>query len=160
MLLRAIVFIIVILSTVELNGQEIVRWVIGSSGSSKSEHGMVLQATSGQAAPVSTLSKYNSVGLSQGFHRSIRTTQKFDSGIEITLYPNPNSGQFQFFTDLSSEIIFDFQIIDITGRILQISSGKGNETISVDISQYASGSYILRILTPERSANIKFEKTP
>ena len=159
MLLRTILFIIILLPTIEVNGQKIVRWVIGSSGSSKTEQGILQQATSGQAAPVSSLNESNSVGLSQGFHRSNRTL-KFDNGIEIILYPNPNSGQFQFFTDLSNDVSFEFQIIDITGRILQNHSGKGKETISVDISQHASGSYILRITTPQRTANIKFEKTP
>ena len=76
----------------------------------------------------------------------------------MVVYPNPNSGQFQFYTDLPSETSFQFQVIDISGRIIQLNSGKGQEIISVDISSCSSGTYILCIITPQSTANKKLEK--
>jgi hypothetical protein len=159
MLLRFSIFILLLLPTLEVRAQKIVRSVIGSTGSSSQSGGIQLHETSGQAAPVTKTIANNTTLLSQGFHRSNRLLYS-DNGIQIVVYPNPNSGQFQFYTDLPAETSFQFQVIDITGRIIQMNSGKGKEVISVDISTCSSGTYILRIITPQSTANIKLEKTP
>ncbi len=159
MLLRIFILLIVISPSFEIEAQKIVRSVIGSTGTSSQSGGIQLQETSGQAAPVTRTTANNTTILSQGFHRSNRLLYA-DNGIQIVVYPNPNSGQFQFYTDLPAETSFQFQVVDITGRIVQMNSGKGKEVISVDISTCSSGTYILRIITPQSSANIKLEKTP
>ena len=159
MLLRFSIFILTLLSLQEVNAQKIVRSVIGSTGATSRSNGIQLQETSGQGAPVSKTTTTNTTLLSQGFHRSIRLLYSVD-GIQAVVYPNPNSGQFQFYTDLPSETSFQFQIIDISGRIIQLNSGKVQEIISVNISSCSSGTYILRIITPQSTANIKLEKTP
>lgn len=159
MLLRFSIFLLSLLSLQEVNAQKIVRSVIGATGVTSRSNGIQLQETSGQGSPVSKTTTTNTTLLSQGFHRSNRLLYS-DYGIQVVVYPNPNSGQFQFYTDLPSETSFQFQVIDISGRIIQLNSGKGQEIISVDISSYSSGSYILRIITPQSTANIKLEKTP
>jgi hypothetical protein len=159
MLLRFSIFILLLLPTLEVRAQKIVRSVIGSTGSSSQSGGIQLHATSGQAAPVTKTTANNTTLLSQGFHRSNRLLYS-DNGIQIVVYPNPNSGQFQFYTDLPAETSFQFQVIDITGRIVHMNSSKGKEVIAVDISACSSGTYILRIITPQSTANIKLEKTP
>ena len=159
MLLRFSIFILTLLSLQEVNAQKIVRSVIGSTGATSRSNGIQLQETSGQGAPVSKTTTTNTTLLSQGFHRSNRLLYS-DYGIQVVVYPNPNSGQFQFYTDLPSETSFQFQVIDISGRIIQLNSGKGQEIISVDISSCSSGTSILCIITPQSTANIKLEKTP
>ena len=159
MLLRFSILLLTFLSLQEVNAQKIVRSVIGTTGSSSQSGGIQLQETSGQGAPVSKTTTTNATLLSQGFHRSNRLLYS-EHGIQVIVYPNPNSGQFQFYTDLPSETSFQFQIIDISGRIIQLNSGKGQEIISVNISSCSSGTYILRIITPQSTANIKLEKTP
>ena len=123
MLLRIFIFILILSPTLELRAQKIVRSVIGSTGTSSQSGGIQLQETSGQAAPVTRTTANNTTILSQGFHRSNRLLYA-DNGIQIVVYPNPNSGQFQFYTDLPAETIFQFQVVDITGRIVQMNKGK------------------------------------
>jgi len=58
-----------------------------------------------------------------------------DNGNGITLYPNPNKGEFGIY-DLGFTI-YDLRIIDLTGRLVYsktINTNKGTETISLQLS--------------------------
>jgi len=72
---------------------------------------------------------------------NINTTQ---SDLKIDVYPNPTTGTIT----IEGQEIEKIEIFDITGkRILEMLVNKTNETISVDISAFNNGVYLLKVQT-------------
>jgi len=67
---------------------------------------------------------------------------------ELNIYPNPSNG---IFTIESNLVNVDFNITDVTGRI--VFSGKLNNVTKVDLSALAKGTYILKIESSNKIEN-------
>ncbi len=76
---------------------------------------------------------------------------------EFGIYPNPNGGVFDIVVDIETDETFTVVITDITGTVVFQSTLDNHGTYSkkkMDISQYASGAYMLT-LTGQNSAVTK-----
>jgi len=74
----------------------------------------------------------------------------------ITIYPNPSSGYVQFSIGSNEDGMVQIQVIDVLGRILlnkQQMIAKGITQNRLDVSTFASGTYLLKI------TNGKLEET-
>ena len=74
--------------------------------------------------------------------------------IAITIYPNPNDGNFQLIIDSNNEKEIDIEIINTTGQIVYNESlNKPNKKITrqVDVSNYAKGIYTIKVKGNEMS---------
>jgi hypothetical protein len=67
---------------------------------------------------------------------------------EMIIYPNPTTGQV--FIEMK-QMIEAFEILDISGRVVQ--SGTANSSkFNMDFTSFAAGTYIIKIVTPQRTA--------
>ncbi|HMP29117.1 MAG TPA: T9SS type A sorting domain-containing protein, partial [Saprospiraceae bacterium] len=69
------------------------------------------------------------------------------------LYPNPIKGQrLQL---LSDEILTQYQINDLNGRVIGIGSFKNADTrYEIDVEQLPKGTYILNVFTLNRNSQV------
>ncbi|MBP5535552.1 MAG: thiol protease/hemagglutinin PrtT [Bacteroidales bacterium] len=63
---------------------------------------------------------------------------------DVKIFPNPSDGMVYVRTE--SQQALELQVLDISGRMLSHKSVTGNE-FTVNMSEYASGTYILRLVT-------------
>jgi FtsP/CotA-like multicopper oxidase with cupredoxin domain len=73
----------------------------------------------------------------------------------IAAYPTPTNGPLRFTSDSVIETIV---VRDAAGRIMLRESGNGRFSGSVDLSGYASGSYVLELIGVDRSERIRIIK--
>jgi hypothetical protein len=135
------------------------RSVIGGLGSSSFNNDILLQSTIGQPAIIGTEKHLNGLVLRQGFQQSYSIDPAGMENLTITLFPNPNNGSFQFFTDLNSDTPYQFEITDARGRVILNGSAKGSEYNHLDIMQMANSIYYLNIRTTKGSGFFKIIKT-
>jgi len=71
-----------------------------------------------------------------------------DSGVLV--FPNPTSGEVfvQWSSSISNPIV---QVLDATGRIVEVRSSIVENRISINLSGYARGSYMIRIISDENN---------
>ncbi len=147
-----------IISASVAHTQNMIRETIGALSSSTSSGKMMIQATAGQSAVVS--SNVNSSGklyVSEGFHRStVRTFVQND--FTITAYPNPTTDQFNFQASLPEHESFEFFIFDLNGRLLQSGKAFGQEWVNVSLSNERSGMYFLHVRSRYKSVTFKVDK--
>ena len=62
----------------------------------------------------------------------------------LKLYPNPSNGMVYVRTELQQ--VLEVQILDLSGRLLSRKSVSAN-AFAIDMSGYAAGTYILRLVT-------------
>ena len=131
--------------------------VISTAGHFNSAGGYSLSGTLGELA-VTTLDPGGSFILTQGFQQpfAVGINPGFDDlGIDwsVNAYPNPFLN-IRF--NIENPVDFNVEIIDITGKKLWIRNYPGivpQEVISVDMSRYVRGVYMLRISTPDQKVN-------
>jgi hypothetical protein len=71
---------------------------------------------------------------------------------EITIYPNPGSGQFKI---ISTDDISSIIVCDVTGRIVY-QSAVGSKEINIDISSEAKGIYFVKSIIGEKIKVTKY----
>ncbi len=100
------------------------------------------------------------------FPTSARTTNNNSSATstnKVVLYPNPNNGTFNLLNineqDFGTEAIL-LQIFDINGRSLYTKTLKEDDfaNCEINLSDFASGIYIVKITSAVHSQDIKFVK--
>jgi len=129
-----------------------VRSTIGSVGSSVNINGLIIQQSVGQPALTTNEKMNDAMGLRQGFIQPIwYETESND--LNVTLYPNPNQGQFSFQTSFTDATNFDYEVLDQYGKVILKSSGIGNSLVSVSIPNPTRGMYHL-IVTYNRKKSI------
>ncbi len=80
-----------------------------------------------------------------------------DDAIEV--YPNPTTGFINVsFNNIASEDV-NIEIFDVLGRVVYSNVMSNPTTISVDMSGYAEGMYMLKVNTPSYSSNKKIMLT-
>ncbi len=72
---------------------------------------------------------------------------------ELLVYPNPASNIANIDFELNNAGLVQLNVYDITGKkvnnLYHAQTPEGKNTISIDVSNYANGNYIIEMLTPE-----------
>lgn len=76
----------------------------------------------------------------------------------VTLYPNPANTTITLSVGTYSIELKELSITDITGETMWYSQRMGAQELSVDISKWASGPYILHFIVNGESGALKFVK--
>ncbi|QGY45031.1 T9SS type A sorting domain-containing protein [Maribellus comscasis] len=130
------------LVTYALQAQE----VISPSGLTQQTGGYVISWTVGEPV-INKVSKGNTI-LTQGFHQSkliITAVEELIESInQVNVFPNPTA-QFAIikFDQLPEKNIY--HLFDINGKLLSSKEIKSTET-QIDLTPYANGSYLLKII--------------
>ncbi|HIF15541.1 MAG TPA: T9SS type A sorting domain-containing protein [Bacteroidetes bacterium] len=70
----------------------------------------------------------------------------------IRVYPNPVKDQINIEFEENSENNL-IQLVDLSGKILKEVKAEGNKNISIDMSAYSKGTYLLNIFNPSSVIN-------
>lgn len=76
--------------------------------------------------------------------------------IEVNIYPNPANT----FLTISSQLITPqmIEIYDLTGKIICVKVSGDNKNITLDISNFSSGTYLIKLITANKILISKFIK--
>ena len=66
------------------------------------------------------------------------------NGLNASLYPNPNRGDFSFMVYQESEGIIQYQLFDQNGKLLLQNSSEIKEFNPISIQNPSSGIYLLK----------------
>ena len=69
-----------------------------------------------------------------------------DSRMKIDIYPNPASTSL---TIEGLEGAVRVELVDMNGRVTQVFTHSNNQAITFDVSNYARGTYVLRLHSPD-----------
>lgn len=140
----------------QATSQKLVRSVIGAMGSSFQNDHIAVQFTAGQPSVVSSQTMPDYLYVSEGFHRSGIQVMRNES-YDVYLYPNPNNGQFQFYTSLNKDEVFSYQLMDMTGKVLRYGQESGRVEVKMELSEMADGMYFLNVFARGKKNVIKVE---
>jgi hypothetical protein len=134
--------------------QQIVRSTIGSVGSTMTSEKMSIQQTIGQPSVTITATNEKGVFLRQGFLQPV-IIESLSNELNVQIFPNPNTGSFQFIADVSSNVSFDYTLTDVNGKVILFGEGKGNLLQSLVIDQPSNGMYFLNIVGDSSLSSFK-----
>ena len=151
--------ITLILSTIaiSISAQSIERQVIGSTGGTATTGNIIVTSTTGEVA-VSTNSTA-SIVQTQGYQQAVDSSSVSIAEIENTakmkLYPNPttNSAKLEISSNFNSATTIAVYSLDgklISSNSLTLTSGI-ESSIQIDVSNQASGVYMIRIIGEDNS---------
>lgn len=127
-------------------GASFAQEVISAAGETQSNSGYEVSWTVGE--PIINTSYSGNTILTQGFHQSKLIITAVDKLIEssnlVNVFPNPTA-QFVIikFDQLPEKNIYG--LFDINGKLLSSKEIKSTET-QIDLTPYANGSYLLKII--------------
>ena len=91
---------------------------------------------------------------------SVPETPSVEGNINVNIYPNPVSSQAIVSFDLSESCDVNYQVFDMTGRMLMNQTlgrmSQGNHQININAENLSTGSYILRISQGAKNETVKF----
>ncbi|MCF8407664.1 MAG: T9SS type A sorting domain-containing protein [Crocinitomicaceae bacterium] len=134
--------------------QQIVRSTIGSIGSSMGNGTLTVQQTAGQPGATTFVKKEDGSAIRQGFHQPYFYEIERDD-LNVTIYPNPNNGQFSFQVAVDENVTFDYQLIDQQGKSVLENSSCGSALIEVKMEQSSTGMYYLKIVSGDKISTFK-----
>ena len=105
------------------------------SGSSWSNSNFYIRSTVGQVNPTAAISSGQFMirqGFQQPFLAVFQTIHKPPAIKRISLYPNPNSGNFKLLVELDSKDDYRYRIIDFGGRLISSGLGKSEALMVMD----------------------------
>ena len=155
--MKSLITLIIAMISLSLSAQTIERQVIGSTGGTATGGGIVMTSTLGEVA-VST-SSTASIVQTQGYQQAIDSNSVSIAEIENTakmkLYPNPttNSAKLEITANFNSATTIAVYSIDgklISSNSLALTSGI-ESSIQIDVSNQASGIYMIRIIGEDNS---------
>ena len=82
-------------------------------------------------------------------HLNANDIETVDSGVPVTLSPNPATASI---TVACGEPMQSVELLDLDGRILLEQQPSGSSTTTLDTSTIPTGTYLLRIHTPQGTA--------
>lgn len=133
--------------------------VLSTAGEYGSAGGYSLSYTIGELA-VTTLDPGGALILTQGFQQpfalGVNSIEEHEIDWSVNAYPNPVSDFLNIKFNIENPVDFNIEIIDLTGKKLWIRNYPEivpQEVISVDLSRYVRGVYMLRISTPDQKVN-------
>lgn len=93
------------------------------------------------------------------YQESLLSTQEFDEEIKIKVYPNPVSNILNIVVNDSLNTSGEFQIIDLSGRIIHANNFISSNSIKYDASRLNSGIYLVKLSFDNGKVNmLKFIK--
>jgi hypothetical protein len=139
---------------INLNAQQIVRSTIGAMGGSAKNETSLIQQTIGQPSATSFVGNPDGSAIRQGFHQPylIETIKK---DINVSVYPNPNDGNFAFEILEENSAPYQFQIIDQNGKLLQEGLATSKQKQEVRLGQVAQSIYFLKIFQGKQQSAFK-----
>lgn len=152
--LNIIFFVALFHLSQNVNGQYIFNSSVGAAGSSSVGSGIVLQQSIGQPSLITNEQSENGMGLRQGFIQPIWFEIESNE-LDVVLYPNPNKGDFSFKVNLSDNITYDYEILNVNGKLVLRAKGLGNELIKISITNPSSGMYHLKVISKEKTSAFK-----
>jgi hypothetical protein len=80
-----------------------------------------------------------------------------ESNIDVTVYPNPNTGIFNISAALKQAAPLSIVITDITGKVIftQTTAKQANYNLPVDLSNMADGIYLVKCFTDAQNVIVK-----
>ena len=75
------------------------------------------------------------------------------SANSFSIYPNPSNNIFNI--DLNNNNGFEFEVVDITGKVIINRSKVSSNSYQLDMSQYSSGMYFINITANNKTATKK-----
>jgi hypothetical protein len=142
------------ISFTSVSSQNIIRTTVGSLGTSLTNETLVIQQTVGQPSAISFATAENGACIRQGFHHPfyfIRETGE----LSVTVYPNPNNGDFSFQVGLGEDQQFNYHIINAEGKTILTKTGKGNQLVEVSLDNPANGMYYLKVENRNQKTTFK-----
>ena len=76
------------------------------------------------------------------------TTEKVETPINLTVYPNPTFGTTTLSFNSNASSMYNLKVMDLTGRLIVAKSGEaaeGENTLEFDLNSIAKGIYILML---------------
>jgi hypothetical protein len=126
--------------------QKIVRSTLGTLGSSFKSNEVLIQSTAGQSSPTSSERTGEALNIRQGFHQPFNSIA-LENELNISVFPNPNNGNFFISTNFTPFLMFDYKIVNNLGKIIESGSGFGNKTEIISLTNKDIGIYHLIIKT-------------
>ena len=71
------------------------------------------------------------------------------------IYRNPNQGDFSFQADIEEDLNYDYEILDLQGKVVIRGKVSGNELVEVSIVNPARGMYHLNVKTEDKTSAFK-----
>ena len=137
---RKHLIVVSLLASSTVFGQE----VVSSAGETYTGTNGVIDFTLGEVV-ISTVSS-TSNDITQGFHQTnwnFVGLDDFDPDFEANVYPNPMETTLNVSVSEFEDV--HYELIDATGRIVQ-ASALTEEITKIDVQNYVTGSYQLRLL--------------
>ena len=82
------------------------------------------------------------------------------ASVNVTIYPNPVSGQATVSFDLKETCNVSYQIFDMTGRMVMNQGlgrfAEGEHQVNINLEDLSAGSYVLRLNQGVSNASVKF----
>jgi len=82
------------------------------------------------------------------------------ASVNVTMYPNPVSGQATVSFDLKETCNVSYQIFDMTGRMVMNQGlgrfAEGEHQVNINLEDLSAGSYVLRLNQGVSNASVKF----
>jgi hypothetical protein len=134
-----------------LFAQSISRSVIANAGETLSRPELSLTYVVGEAVGDLFSNDANKKYLTAGFPQpDVELKEILDANkSKITLFPNPATNIVRLGLDNVPDANYTIEVIDMAGRILQSTtvafSNRDQLYITLNVSQYASGMYIIRV---------------
>jgi hypothetical protein len=81
------------------------------------------------------------------------------SGLDLRIYPNPNTGQFMVSMNLSEIQDIELRVLSLTGQLLwteKYADQVGDVRYNIDLATKAKGYYNLEIVTKKQKITKRF----
>ncbi len=114
-------------------------WNDGSVSSSLSANASgwyILTVTTGECVTTDSVYVNSTVGV-----KAIQTA-------DLSIYPNPTTGKFNLVLDLNADKMVNLEVVNALGQVVErLNSVKSNQTVTMDLSNEATGMYYVRVFT-------------
>jgi hypothetical protein len=156
-MLKSLLLLLFIVGFIENSQtQTLVRSVIGSAGNSTINSEIRVQQSIGQPSNV-TNEKTDQLFISQGFLKSslLRVSAQ---DLILSLYPNPNNGEFSFFLNLDSDESFKYTLTDAAGKLVLSGDSSGSTLIQINEKNLLTGMYFINVYSQKGMLTAKVNK--
>lgn len=139
--------------------QMVKPFTVNSTGGTAIVAGNVYDWSFGEMLMISTSASANLIvtaGLLQPIDPNVETPEPIDAGILLNAYPNPSSDQLFLECIFNEEGYLNFQLFDLTGKLLYQQSGEktvGKQLFTIPVETCPPGEYLLRALLTNASGN-------
>ena len=79
--------------------------------------------------------------------------------IDLSLYPNPSNGIFNVKLSAVPSDKVSLSVVDIAGKLVVLKEYENTQLFSLDISDKANGTYLLKITIGDKSSQLRIVKS-